>query len=239
MRGAGCTWNDINDQHFDSKVARTKLRPIPSGQVSTKKAMAWLLIQVTLSFIILLTFNKLAIILGIISILPVIIYPFAKRFTWWPQLFLGICFNWGVLISFAAHNNSLESSVVILYVAGIFWTIFYDTIYAFQDVEDDALIGLKSTALLFGEKAKYWLTFFILMIFILINVAFSLTPTSNLISEIMLRCGATAFCIHLIWQLFKFEQTNSAICLKLFRSNKSAGLVLVFFLVLAFMAGQT
>ena len=154
MRGAGCTWNDINDQEFDARVTRTKLRPIPSGQVSTNQAIAWMLLQALLSLLILLTFNKFAIFIGVLSIVPVIIYPFAKRFTWWPQVFLGVCFNWGIMLSFAAHTNSITLSTMILYLAAIFWTLFYDTIYAFQDTEDDALLGLKSTTSILNSRTS-------------------------------------------------------------------------------------
>ena len=233
MRGAGCTWNDISDQKFDARVARTKLRPIPSGQVSTKQALAWMLLQTFFSLLILLTFNRFAIFIGFLSIIPVIIYPFAKRFTWWPQVFLGICFNWGVILSFVAHNNSIELSTIILYIASIFWTLFYDTIYAFQDTEDDALIGLKSTALLFGRSAKKWLAIFIVMIFFLMQISFYMTPTTILLSKIIMAIGVFSFCLHLIWQLWKFDSEDSKLCLKLFKSNKIAGLLLVFFAVIS------
>ena len=238
MRGAGCTWNDINDQNFDAKVARTKLRPIPSGQVTTKQAVLWMSIQLILSFCILLTFNHLAILVGLISVLPVAIYPFAKRFTWWPQLFLGICFNWGILLSFVAHNNRIDASAIILYCAGIFWTLFYDTIYAFQDTEDDELIGLKSTALLLGDRAKYWLAFFILMIFLLMQLSFNTVIISNVGSKIIMAVGASLFCLHLIWQLWKFDQNDKKACLKLFQSNKTAGLILVGFTIFSFFSSQ-
>ena len=128
MRGSGCTWNDINDRKIDAKVARTKLRPIPSGSVSVKKAAFWMVAQALMALFILLTFNTTAIILGFIAILPVAIYPFAKRFTWWPQFFLGIAFNWGVLLAYAASTNFLTWHCIILYLAGISWTLFYDTI---------------------------------------------------------------------------------------------------------------
>ena len=160
MRGSGCTWNDINDRKIDAKVARTKLRPIPSGSVSVKKAALWMVAQALMALFILLTFNTTAIILGFIAILPVAIYPFAKRFTWWPQFFLGIAFNWGVLLAFAASTNFLNWPCIILYLAGIFWTLFYDTIYAHQDKEDDALVGVKSTAILFADSTKSWLFIF-------------------------------------------------------------------------------
>ena len=238
MRGAGCTWNDISDQKFDAQVARTKLRPIPSGQVSTNQALAWMFLQALLSLLILLTFNNFAIFLGFLSIIPVIIYPFAKRFTWWPQFFLGICFNWGIILSFAAHNNSVELSTIVLYLAAIFWTLFYDTIYAFQDTEDDALIGLKSTALLFGRYSTNWLAVFILMIFFLMQVAFYLVPITTLFSKVIMSCGVLAFTLHLIWQLWKFNSEDSHLCLKLFQSNKIAGLLVVFFAMLSIGFGQ-
>ena len=233
MRGAGCTWNDINDQEFDAKVARTKLRPIPSGQVSTNQALAWMFLQALLSLLILLTFNKFAIFIGVLSIVPVIIYPFAKRFTWWPQVFLGVCFNWGIILSFVAHTNSIELSTMILYLAAIFWTLFYDTIYAFQDTEDDALIGLKSTALLFGKYAKNWLAFFIFMIFFLMQISIFAVPGTTLSSKILMACGAFLFSFHLIWQLWQFNSKDSNLCLKLFKSNKTAGMLVVFFAILS------
>ena len=233
MRGAGCTWNDISDQKFDAKVARTELRPIPSGQVSTKKAFVWMLTQLTLAFLILITFNQLAIFLGVLSIIPVIIYPFAKRFTWWPQAFLGICFNWGILLSFAAHCNTIEISTVILYLAGIFWTLFYDTIYAFQDIEDDKLIGVKSTALLFGSSVKRWLLLFTLMTFVSMQIALSLAQKVSFFSELILRTGSVFFCLHLAWQLIQFNMNDKDLCLKLFQSNKAAGLIIIFFGIFA------
>ena len=157
MRGAGCTWNDINDKNIDAHVKRTRNRPIPSGQISIKQATIWMLIQMAFAFLILLTFNKFAIVLGISSLIPVMFYPFAKRLTWWPQLFLGIAFNWGILLAYVANSQELKLSAISLYISGIFWTLFYDTIYAHQDTEDDLLVGVKSTALLFGKNTKTWL----------------------------------------------------------------------------------
>ena len=161
MRGAGCTWNDITDRHIDGSVERTASRPIPSGQVSVRGALAWLTLQALVAFVILLSFNSAAILLGVISLAPVAIYPFAKRFTWWPQAFLGIAFNWGALLAWTAHTGKLEIPAVLLYLAGVAWTLFYDTIYAHQDAEDDALIGVKSTARLFGGRTALWLRRFL------------------------------------------------------------------------------
>ncbi len=233
MRGAGCTWNDINDRNFDKLVARTKFRPIPSGQVSLNQALIWMLIQAALAFLILLTFNQFAILVGVISIFPVAIYPFAKRFTWWPQFFLGICFNWGILLGFAAHTGNIQFSTFILYCAGIFWTIFYDTIYAFQDSDDDALIGLKSTALLFGKNAKYWLMFFAFMCFVLIQASINQIENLTFISEIIMRCGGILFYVQLIWQVWQFDAKDKNLCLQLFKSNKGAGLIIVIFAIFA------
>ncbi len=152
MRGAGCTWNDITDREFDAAVARTRSRPIPSGQVTVRGAVIWMVVQCAdrrLRY--LLTFNSATIALGVASLVLVAIYPFAKRFTWWPQVFLGLAFNWGALVAWAAHTGSLSAAPVLLWLSGIAWTLFYDTIYAHQDKDDDALIGVKSTARLFGS----------------------------------------------------------------------------------------
>ncbi|MFV0301130.1 MAG: 4-hydroxybenzoate octaprenyltransferase, partial [Paracoccus sp. (in: a-proteobacteria)] len=153
MRGAGCTWNDITDRDIDDQVARTRSRPLPSGQVTLKGAWLWMILQALVGFVILLTLGRAAILLGVASLALVVIYPFAKRFTWWPQVFLGLAFNWGVLLAYAAHAGRLDPAPVAAWLGGIAWTIFYDTIYAHQDAEDDALIGVKSTALLFGENS--------------------------------------------------------------------------------------
>ena len=233
MRGAGCTWNDITDRHIDGSVARTASRPIPSGQVSVKQALAWLVAQALVAFCILLTFNWAAIVLGVISLAPVCIYPFAKRFTWWPQVFLGIAFNWGALLAWTAHSGQLEWPAVVLYVAGIAWTLFYDTIYAHQDAEDDALIGVKSTARLFGERTPAWLLRFLIIAvslqgFAVILSAIGAAPLAILFAL----CGTWAFGWHLHWQLRRFDMDDDPGLLRLFRSNRDAGLLpLPFFAV--------
>ena len=163
MRGAGCTWNDILDKDFDRSVTRTKSRPIPSGQVSISQALIWMFFQTLLAFIILLTFNKFSIFIACLSLFLVAIYPLAKRITWWPQIFLGLAFNWGVLVGYSASLEKLSIPVFFMYFACIFWTLFYDTIYALQDIKDDSLIGVKSTARLFGNKLKYWLYLFVIL----------------------------------------------------------------------------
>ncbi len=233
MRGAGCTWNDITDRHIDGSVARTASRPIPSGQVSVKQALAWLVAQALVAFCILLTFNWAAILLGIISLVPVCIYPFAKRFTWWPQVFLGIAFNWGALLAWTAHSGQLELPAVVLYLAGIAWTLFYDTIYAHQDTEDDALIGVKSTARLFAERTPAWLLRFLVIAVNLQGFAVILSAIGGSpLAMLFALFGTWAFGWHLHWQLRRFDMADDAGLLRLFRSNRDAGLLpLPFFAV--------
>ena len=225
MRGAGCTWNDITDREYDAAVARTRSRPLPSGQVTLQQALIWMVIQALLAFAILLTFPPIAVILGVFSLPLVCIYPFAKRITWWPQIFLGLAFNWGVLVAWAAHSVSLSWPAVSLYAAGIAWTLFYDTIYALQDCEDDALIGIKSTARLFGAQAGRWLLGFQALstgLVVLSIIAAIKQPTALAIALL----GALGYSIHLSWQLRRLDTSASALCLVLFRSNRDAGLIL-------------
>ncbi|PID36277.1 MAG: 4-hydroxybenzoate octaprenyltransferase [Rhodobacterales bacterium] len=231
MRGAGCTWNDITDREFDAQVERTRSRPIPSGQVSVKQAMLWLMLQVLVSFVILLSFNGAAILLGALALVPVAIYPFAKRFTWWPQVFLGVAFNWGALLAYAAHAGVLGWPAVVAYGAGITWTLFYDTIYAHQDTEDDALIGVKSTARLFGENSGKWLAGFLMLTVLLLAMAVILAyaPGRSLASLVLALAGVWAMGFHLLWQLRNFDADNPAVCLRLFRSNRNTGLIPVLF----------
>ncbi len=233
MRGAGCTWNDINDRKFDSLVKRTMFRPIPSGQISVRHAIIWMIAQVFVSFLILLTFNNYAILVGIIALIPLFIYPYAKRFTWWPQIFLGIAFNWGVLLAYSAQTGRIDLPAVILYFSGIFWTLYYDTIYAHQDAEDDALIGVKSTARLFGKNSKKWLLCFIAICGILMELSFYLALNSKPKEFIIVSTlSIIAFALHLLNQLRTLDINNSASCLSLFKSNKRSGLIIVFSLLL-------
>ncbi len=232
MRGAGCTWNDITDRDFDGQVARTRSRPIPSGAVTVKGALVWLAVQALLAFGILLTFPPLAIALGIASLAIVCIYPFAKRFTWWPQVFLGLAFNWGALLAWAAHTESLGWPPLLLYAAGITWTLFYDTIYAHQDKEDDALIGVKSTARLFGSATRRWLRGFMIATVLLLAgaVLTGLLGRGNALQLALALGGIWAFGWHLMWQLTRLDTEDPEMCLKLFRSNRDAGLIVVLFL---------
>src|SRR5205823_9124774 len=171
MRGAGCTWNDITDRDLDAKVERTRSRPLPSGQVSAKQALAFLVAQALIGLVVLLQFNRFAILTGIASLVIVAIYPFMKRVTWWPQIVLGLAFSWGALMGFAVIFARIDLVALVLYAGSIAWVIGYDTIYAHQDAEDDALIGVKSTALLFGEKTKPALAVFYGLAVALIGVA--------------------------------------------------------------------
>jgi 4-hydroxybenzoate polyprenyltransferase len=236
MRGAGCTWNDITDRDFDGKVARTRSRPIPSGQVTVRGALVWMIAQALLSFLILISFYPTAIVLGVVALLPVAIYPFAKRFTWWPQVFLGLAFNWGALLAWAAHTNSIGPVPVVLYLAGIAWTLFYDTIYAHQDTEDDALIGVKSTARLFGDKTRLWLRLFLTLTVILFGAAVVLACMERSILSLVIAIGGPwALGWHLTWQIQRFDAEDTAGLLRLFRSNRNAGLLPLPFFALALL----
>lgn len=232
MRGAGCTWNDITDREFDARVARTRSRPIPSGQVSVRGAALWMMAQALVSFFILLTFNMPAITLGIASLALVAIYPFAKRFTWWPQVFLGLAFNWGALLAWAAQNGSIGLAPLLLYLSGICWTIFYDTIYAHQDKEDDALIGVKSTARLFAENTRLWLWAFMVASVLLMAsaVIVALTPQASLPALLLALIGVWAFSWHMVWQMSRLNPDDPDTCLRLFRANRDAGLLPALFL---------
>src|ERR1700760_4688148 len=154
MRGAGCTWNDITDRDLDAKVERTRSRPIPAGQVSVSQALVFLIALALIGLAVLLQFNRFAIATGIASLIVVAIYPFMKRITWWPQIVLGLAFSWGALMGFAVTFARIDATALVLYAGSISWVIGYDTIYAHQDVEDDAMIGIKSTARLFADQTR-------------------------------------------------------------------------------------
>lgn len=235
MRGAGCTWNDITDRHFDALVARTRSRPIPSGQVSVRGAVFWIAAQALIAFCILLTFGQMTIIVGIASIGFVAIYPFAKRFTWWPQIFLGIAFNWGALLGWVAHTGRLEWPAIILYLSGIAWTLFYDTIYAHQDAEDDALIGVKSTARLFGNNSPRWLLLFLGLAVGLMSLAIWTAAPNKSLGLWVALLGPLGLGLHMTWQLGRLNINQSSTLLKLFRSNRECGLLPVLFFAVAVM----
>jgi 4-hydroxybenzoate polyprenyltransferase len=234
MRGAGCTWNDITDREIDARVARTRSRPLPSGQVSLRAAVIWMALQAALAAVILFTFNWAAVALGIAALIPVMVYPFAKRFTWWPQAFLGIAFNWGALFGWVAHEAALGLPAVLLYLAGIAWTLFYDTIYAYQDIEDDALIGVKSTARLFGDAARAWLRGFLVAAVSLAGVAVILALIeAGPLAMVVGLAGVWGFGWHMAWQLRQLKTEDAANCMAVFWSNRDAGLIVALFLAVA------
>ena len=235
MRGAGCTWNDVADRNFDGAVARTRSRPIPSGAVTARRAFAWGVAQALLAFLILLTFNATAIWLGVIALIPVTIYPFMKRFTWWPQVFLGLAFNWGALMGWACHFGTLGWPPLLLYAGGIAWTLHYDTIYAHQDKEDDALIGVKSTARLFGARTRPMLSLFVAAAAALAGAAAIVALWGRWVPLGVALAGVAAFELHLRRQIRALDIDDPALCLRLFRANRNTGLILVAAFLLAGM----
>ena len=229
MRGAGCTWNDLLDRKYDSKVKRTKDRPLASNKISLANAAIFLVFQLLLSLLILIQFNKLTIIVGLLSIIPIIIYPLMKRITWWPQLFLGITFNWGAIMGWTAITGELSYHCIILYFGCIFWTIGYDTIYAHQDKIDDNFLGLKSTAILFGSKTRFALYFFYLIFITTLIITINIIEIKNLyINSLFL----FFIFIHLFSQIFFLNIDSPDNCLKIFKSNNSIGII-IFMLLLS------
>jgi 4-hydroxybenzoate polyprenyltransferase len=221
MRGAGCTWNDITDRDLDARVERTRSRPIPAGQVSVPQAAVFLVAQALIGLAVLLQFNHFAVMTGIASLLIVAVYPFMKRITWWPQIVLGLAFSWGALMGFAVTLGRIDASALLLYLGSIAWVIGYDTIYAHQDAEDDALIGIKSTALLFGARTRPALMLFYGLAVILIGVALHLAG-----ARWAAWIGLAAFAVHLALQVRRLEIGDPALCLRIFKSNRDAGLLL-------------
>lgn len=222
MRGAGCVINDIADRDFDARVARTALRPIPSGEVSVPQALLFLALLLAVGLAILLTLPPTAIALGVASLALVVTYPFMKRVTYWPQAFLGLTFNWGALLGWAAMTDGLALAPLALYAGGIAWTLHYDTIYAHQDKDDDALIGVKSTALKFGRATRPWLALFAVLALIGFGVALWLGG-AGWIGLV----GLLAVAAHLAWQTLAVDIDDPADCLAKFRSNRWVGWLLL------------
>lgn len=221
MRGAGCVVNDLTDRKYDAKVARTADRPLPSGQVSVRAAVGFLALLLVLSLIILLRFNPFAIAVGAASLVLVVTYPWCKRFTYWPQAFLGLTFNWGALLGWAAVRGTLDNPALLLYGAGFFWTLGYDTIYAHQDKEDDALVGVKSTALLFRDNSRPWIAGFYAMAVVLLATAGSANGAGP-----VFYLGVALGAAHLAWQATTVDIDAAKDCLAKFKSNRDFGLLL-------------
>ena len=221
MRGAGCTFNDIVDRDIDTKVARTRSRPIPSGQVSVKQAVAFMLIQALLGFLVLIQFNAATIILGVLSLVLIAIYPFMKRITWWPQAFLGLAFSWGALLGWSSQTGGLSVVPLLLYFGCILWVIGYDTIYALQDIEDDALIGVKSTALLFGRRTRMIVSCFYAAAYLLWLAAAILAGAGLLFAVLSLVTAGL-----LAWQVQSLDARMPDNALTRFRSNHLVGIAL-------------
>jgi 4-hydroxybenzoate polyprenyltransferase len=221
MRGAGCTWNDLVDRDLDARVERTCLRPIPSGQVSPPQAAMFMAVQALIGLAALLQFNFYTILCGFASLGVVAIYPFMKRITYWPQTVLGLAFSWGALMGWPAEFGRLDWPALVLYAGSISWVIAYDTIYAHQDREDDLMIGIKSTALLFEHRTKPMLAVFYTAAVILIGV-----PGLMADGGAVFVLGLALFAAHLAWQVWRLDIDDPALCLALFKSNRDAGLLL-------------
>jgi 4-hydroxybenzoate polyprenyltransferase len=221
MRGVGCTWNDIVDRDLDRLVERTRSRPIPSGAVTVPAAAVFLGLQALVGLAIILQFNALTELVALSSLGVIAIYPFMKRITYWPQTVLGLAFSWGALMGWPALLGRLDVPALLLYAGSIFWVIGYDTIYAHQDREDDALVGIKSTALLFGTRTKPMLAVSYGLAVLFLALA-EWSAGAGPISAI----GLAAFAAHLAWQVMRLDITDPALCLRLFKSNRDAGLLL-------------
>jgi 4-hydroxybenzoate polyprenyltransferase len=221
MRGAGCTWNDIVDRDLDAMVARTRSRPIPSGQVSVKAAALFLILQALVGLLVLIQFNGFTILTGIASLGIIAIYPLMKRITWWPQIVLGLAFSWGALMGWAAVFSRLDAPALLLYAGSIAWVIGYDTIYAHQDREDDALIGVHSTARLFGPRTRLALLCFYALAVVLIGLSGAAAGAGPVFV-----IGCVFFGAHLGWQIERLDIDDPDRCLRIFKSNRDAGLIL-------------
>ena len=223
MRSAGCIFNDIVDKDFDKQVKRTKMRPIAAGNISVKKSFLYVLILCFLALFILLQFNFLTILLGIGSMLLAFSYPFMKRITYWPQLFLGITFNWGIVMAWAAMNNDSSWEIIFLYLSAIFWTLGYDTIYGVQDIVDDEIIGIKSTSVKFKKSIKLFVSICYLLSTFLIFGLFNSQIGLNNFTFLL-----TVFILTLVYQVIKFKKNNPRKCLPAFKLNSYSGFLLFF-----------
>ena len=221
MRSAGCIFNDIVDKDFDKKVSRTKTRPIAAGKISVRISMIYVLILCLLALLILVQFNFLTIVLGMSSMLLAFSYPFMKRITYWPQLFLGFTFNWGIIMAWAAVNNDISLEIILLYISAIFWTLGYDTIYGAQDISDDEIIGLKSTSIKFKKNINLFVAFMYLITTLSIVYLFKYEIGNNFFTLLF-----SLFVISLVFQIFMFDKKKKESCLKMFKTNNLSGLIL-------------
>ena len=221
MRSAGCIVNDIVDKDFDKKVLRTKKRPLASGVISVKQSLVYVVGLCFLAFLILIQFNFKTILLGMSSMLLAFSYPFMKRFTYWPQLFLGLTFNWGVIMAWVSINNDISLQIIFLYIAAIFWTLGYDTIYGVQDIADDEVIGLKSTSIKFKKNIKFFVCISYLITSALLIILFFEKIGINMFSFLLL-----LFVVSLIYQVINFNKNAPKTCLKTFKFNNYSGLLL-------------
>jgi 4-hydroxybenzoate polyprenyltransferase len=221
MRGAGSTYNDILDRKLDAGVERTRGRPLPSGRVGVRAAAVFLVCQALVGLLVLLCFNSFAILVGLGSLVIVAVYPLMKRVTAWPQAVLGLAFSWGALIGWAAYYGQLAPPALLLYASAFCWTIGYDTVYALQDARDDAIVGIRSTARLFGAKVRLGVGVFYVGAGLLAELA-ALAAGGRILAQF----GVGLYCLHLAWQLSRVEGATPKIALDVFRSNRHAGLIL-------------
>ena len=221
MRSAGCIVNDLVDKDFDKRVNRTKSRPIASKKISIIQSLVYVLILCSLSFVILIQFNFLTILLGVGSMVPAFLYPYMKRITYWPQLFLGFTFNWGIIMAWTALNGYISYEIIVLYISAIFWTLGYDTIYGVQDIYDDEIIGLKSTAVKFKKNIKQFVAMSYLITVISIYYLFNSIIGLNLFTLLLF-----LFVLSLMYQIINFERNNSKTCLNMFKLNNVSGSIL-------------
>ena len=222
MRGAGCIINDLWDRKLDQQVTRTAMRPLAAGTVTTRDALIFLFVLLFIGLLILLQMGLTAILLGILSLGFVIAYPAMKRITWWPQAFLGLTFNFGALIGWAAVMDTVQLPAVLLYTGGLFWTLGYDTIYAHQDIEDDMRVGIKSTALRLGTKSRIWVARFYAVAFLIFLSALIMAGAGWISIMMMVAAGG-----HLIWQVRTWDASDPASSLRIFKSNRDFGLIVL------------
>ena len=221
MRSAGCIFNDIVDKDLDKKVNRTRMRPIPSGRITVKKSFLYITILCALAFIVLIQFNLLTILLGLGSMIFAFTYPFMKRITYWPQLFLGLTFNWGLIMAWASLNNNISVEIILLYISAIFWTLGYDTVYGAQDMSDDEIIGIKSTSIKFKKNIKLFLATNYLIASLIVVYLFKSFIGQNIFTLFL-----TIYILSLVYQLLIFEENKPKHFLKIFKSNNYTGLFL-------------